>query len=286
MNWYWWSQILILLFQSLKLFDVVDVVINIKDRRFPPVRVKLKVKTRVYTATNLSQLNTALEQGIRTLKLTLSLSNPVSDKVLEDMVFIDSNNVVFEGCTLNNVSFIQITNRGRSGGQIIDGGENTFNNCIVDTNVWTVYDLQSKYAEMEFKNTRIVSRNCPLYLTNGTFNGCEINQCTLISDGNVTITNNTFNSTPSSSYPVKDYFPSSLYLTGGYTVKGNLFKLNDEWESPAFNMCIIKTVDGFNPSQFINDNSFDLNIIYDDEPTDTFYYNIVDDDKIYARRVS
>jgi hypothetical protein len=51
-------------------------------------------------------------------------------------------------------------------------------------------------------------------------------------------------------------------------------------------MCIIKTIDGFNPSQFINDNHFNLNIEYDDEPTDTFYYNIVDDDKIYARRLS
>jgi hypothetical protein len=107
-----------------------------------------------------------------------------------------------------------------------------------------------------------------------------------MSDGDVSITNSTFDSTPSSDYPVKDYFPSSLYLTGTYTVKDNTFELNGEWTEPLFNMCIIKTIDGFNPSQFINDNHFNLNIEYDDEPTDTFYYNIVDDDKIYARRLS
>ena len=62
--------------------------------------------------------------------------------------------------------------------------------------------------------------------------------------------------------------------------------MSGEWTEPSFHMCIIKTTEGFNPSRFIADNTFDLNIVIDDEPTDTFYYNIVDDDKIYARRLN
>jgi hypothetical protein len=118
-------------------------------------------------------------------------------------------------------------------------------------------------------------------LFTGRLMNCMLRNVVILSDGDVEITNSDFKG----SYGA-DYFPNFLYLTGDYTVKNNSFTLTGEWMEPAFNMCIIKTIDGFNPSSFINDNSFDLDITYDDEPTDTFYYNIVDDDKIYARRLS
>ena len=51
-------------------------------------------------------------------------------------------------------------------------------------------------------------------------------------------------------------------------------------------MCIIKSIDTFNPSLFIAENTFNLNIEYSTEEPNTFYYNIVDDDKIKAKRLS
>ena len=268
--------------------DVEDIVVDLTtNKQYPPVRIKLKVKSIIYTVRNISGLNNALERGIKTIKVNPFSNLNISDKVFNDITFVDSDQANFINCTFNNVSFIQLNHRGEiTYGRIIDKGGNTFNNCVVDTDLWNVYDLQSIYNNTEFKNTRIVGRNCPLYLFDGTITDCEVNQCIIVSDGDVTITNNIFKSTATALFPIKDYFPSSLYLTGGYTVKNNTFKLAGEWSEPAFNMCIIKSNSDFNPSQFINDNSFDLNIVYDDEPTDTFYYNIVDDDKIYARRLS
>ena len=263
---------------------VVDVVVDVKDNRYPPVRVKLKVKTSIYTANTKSKLNTALEKGIKTIQFNPNNDVTLSDMVFEDINFINSRKALFENCTFNNVSFIDTDHVVKT---LTDKGGNTFNNCLIlNLNRWGVYDGQSEYNNVEFKNTIIRGRNCPLLLSYGVVEDCEIYFCMIISDGDVTIVNNNFESTPYQSYPVKDYFPSSLYLTGTYTVKDNTFELSGEWAEPAFNMCVIKTIDGFNPSQFINDNSFDLNIVYDDEPTDTFYYNIVDDDKIYARRLS
>ena len=50
-------------------------------------------------------------------------------------------------------------------------------------------------------------------------------------------------------------------------------------------MCLIKATNDFNVGEFINKNTFDLNIEYETENPSTLYYNIVDDDKIRARRV-
>ena len=126
------------------------------------------------------------------------------------------------------------------------------------------------------------ARGVQLQLTSGTLTRTTIDENSLIiSDGEVEITKCIFRSYPEP----KSYFPRFLYLTGDYTVTDCTFNLTDSFEELAFSMCIIKTTNDFKPSTFINHNRFNIDIEYEDEPTNTFYYNIVDDDKIKAVRL-
>jgi hypothetical protein len=258
--------------------DIVDVVVDVNDRRYPPARVKLKVKTSIYSCKNKSKVVTAINKGIKSIKINGASSSTTINEVTFNDMYIDFDRGTFKDCTFNNCII-------HFSGVILDchdGGGNVFNNC-------RLYSESVKRFTIDAEGT--VYNNCNVeyilfygasrLVFTGTLNNCMFRKVLILSDGDVEITDSDF----AGSYG-KDYFPNFLYLTGEYTVKGNSFELSGEWTEPLFNMCIIKTVDGFNPSQFINDNSFDLDITYDDEPTDTFYYNIVDDDKIYARRLS
>ena len=249
--------------------DYINIIVDLKDYRYPFCTVKLKAPTVIYQANTQSDVELAIENGIQTLQVgdnqnevtlnSIELSNvtlinsniQVSESILTDCQIIDSAytdngaNIITD-TTYNNVTITSTETN------------TTYNDCILDD--CTVTD-----AELHITGT----------LTNNTFNNTLI-----ISDGIIATDNNIFNGVGS-----KTYFPSHLYLTGEFTLNNNTFNLTGEWEELEYNMCLIKATNNFNPSQFINNNTLNLNITYDDEPTNTFYYNIVDDDKIRAVRL-
>lgn len=257
--------------------NVADITVDLKDPNYPYSTVKLKVNVSTYTCRNQSDVETAISEGIKYIRLHYAQDDINLDGVeFNDMTIYYSTAGTFRNCIFNNSS-IRIGN-----GNHYDNGGNVFNNCNIYSTPSTPRNLRMSTAGSVFNNCTVNNiwlYNYNLYFT-GTITNCRFTRSVIISDGDVTLTNNEFDGIIS-----KDYFPNFLYLTGDYTVTGNTFNLEGEWEELAFNMCIIKTTNDFNPSQFINNNIFNLNITYEDEPTNTFYYNIVDDDKIRAVRL-
>ena len=250
--------------------DIVDIVIDILDPTYPPSRVKLKAPTTLYTATSQAEVETAIEQGIRTLQVVNNnTAVTLTDITLTDVLFIESK-ITIDESTLTNVTIIDTT--------YTDNGDNTLSDCTIKTSTITSTGNPSKYNDCIITECTVTATE--LRLT-GAITNTTLSNSLIISDGIIEVIGNTFTGKNS-----KDYFPSFLYLTGDYLAKNNTFTLNDEWTEPAFNMCIIKSIDTFNPSLFIAENTFHLNIEYSTEEPNTFYYNIVDDDKIKAKRLS
>lgn len=255
--------------------NVVDIIVDLKDPNYPPVTVKLKTNVTTYSCRNQEDVETAISEGIKYIRLSYSQGINLDGVEFDDMT-ITIENTTFRNCIFNN-SEIKLV-----GGNTYDDGGNVFNNCNIysETNIPRSLRMSSSgsvFNDCTINNIRFY--NYQLYFT-GTITDSRFTRSLIITDGTVTLTNNEFDGISS-----KDYFPNFLYLTGDYTVTGNTFTLEGEWEELSFNMCIIKATDDFNPSKFINENTFNLNITYETEPTSTFYYNIVDDDKIRAVRL-
>ena len=249
--------------------DYINIIVDLKDYRYPFCTVKLKAPTTLYQADSQSDVETAIENGIQTLQ--------IGDNETE----VTLNAIELSNVTLIN-SNIQVSESILTDCQIIDsvytdnGGNTVTSTIFKDTDYTTT--AQSNYNEVTFNECTI--HDSEINLT-GTVNDCTITDTLIISDGVINIQDNTF-----TGVGAKEYFPSHLYLTGEYTVIGNTFNLTGEWEELSYNMCIIKATNDFNPSQFINNNTLHLNITYQDEPVNTFYYNIVDEDKIRAVRLN
>ena len=249
--------------------DYINIIVDLKDYRYPFCTVKLKAPTTLYQADSQSDVELAIENGIQTLQ--------IGDNETE----VTLNAIKLSNVTLIN-SNIQVSESILTDCQIIDsvytdnGGNTVTSTIFKDTDYTTT--AQSNYNEVTFNECTI--HDSEINLT-GTVNDCTITDTLIISDGVINIQDNTF-----TGVGAKEYFPSHLYLTGEYTVIGNTFNLTGEWEELSYNMCIIKATNDFNPSQFINNNTLHLNITYQDEPVNTFYYNIVDEDKIRAVRLN
>ena len=214
-------------------------------------------------------METAIENGIQTLQIGDNETEVTLNAIeLSNVTLINSNIQVSESiltdCQIINSTYTD------------NGGNNITSTIFKDTDYNTT--AQSNYNETTFNECNI--HDSEINLT-GTVNDCTITDTLIISDGIINIRDNTF-----TGVGAKEYFPSHLYLTGDYTVTGNTFTLEGEWTELEYNMCIIKATNDFNPSQFINNNTLHLNITYQDEPINTFYYNIVDEDKIRAVRLN
>ena len=248
--------------------EYVDIMVDLKDYRYPFCTLKLKAPTILYTADSQGDVETAIENGIQTLQ--------VGDNQTE----VTLNSITLSNVTLIN-SNIQLTDSTITDCQIIDtsytdNGGNNITNTIFNSVDYT-NTAQSNYNQVTFTECNI--HDSEINLT-GTISKSTITDTLILSDGLINIQDNTF-----TGVGVKEYFPSHLYLTGDYTVTGNTFNLTGEWTELEYNMCIIKATNDFNPSNFIKQNNLQLNITYDSEPVNTFYYNLVDEDKIRAVRL-
>jgi hypothetical protein len=249
--------------------DYINIIVDLKDYRYPFCTVKLKAPTTIYQADSQSDVETAIENGIQTLQ--------VGDNQNE----VTLNSIELSNVTLIN-SNIQVSESILTDCQIIDSaytdnGGNNITDTIYNNVTITSTETSTTYTDCILDDCTVTDTELHITgtLTNNTFNNTLI-----ISDGIIATDNNIFNGVGS-----KTYFPSHLYLTGEFTLNNNTFNLTGEWEELQYNMCLIKATSNFNPSEFINKNIFNLNITYEDEPTNTFYYNIVDDDKIRAVRL-
>ena len=248
--------------------DYVDIMVDLKDYRYPFCTVKLKAPTTIYTANSQSDVETAIENGIQTLQVGDTETEVTLNSITLSNVTLINSNIQVSESILNDCQIIDTTYTDNGGNNIT----NTIFNSVDYTNT-----AQSNYNEITFNECDI--HDSEINLT-GTISKSTITDTLILSDGVINIRDNTF-----TGVGLKEYFPSHLYLTGDYTVTGNTFNLTGEWEELQYNMCLIKATSNFNPSEFIKQNNLQLNITYDDEPTNTFYYNIVDDDKIRAVRL-
>lgn len=248
--------------------DYIDITVDLLDNRYPNSTLKLKAPTQMYIANSQSDVETAISQGITTLQVGDTETEVLLNNIeLSNITLVDSN-IQLTNSTLNNCTILN--------SQYTDNGANTITNTVIRNTDYT-NTSKSVYENTSFYNCRI--QDSELQIT-GTIYECELTNSLIISDGTININNNTFTGIGS-----KTYFPSHLYLTGDYIVSGNTFNLTGTFTELQFNMCLIKATNDFNVGDFINKNTFDLNIEYGTENPSTLYYNIVDDDKIRARRV-
>lgn len=245
--------------------DYVDFTIDLLDTDYVNGTVKLKAPTTLYNVNSTHDLTYALENNIRTFKINIL---DISEFTLDNCTILDSN-IGSSEAEYNNVTFHNCT--------YYDYGKNNFTNTLFDEcTIRKGGTIVSNYINCTLSECNAIGME---FVFTGTVKDNTFTNSLIISDGSITIIGNSFNG----KYD-KSYFPSFLYLTGDYNVTGNTFTLDDEWMELEFNMCIIKTVE-LNTNGFINTNTFNLNIIYEDEDPNTFYYNIVDDDKIKAVRL-
>jgi hypothetical protein len=248
--------------------DYIDITVDLLDNRYPNSTLKLKAPTQMYIASTQSEVESAISQGITTLQVGDTETEVLLNGIDLTQVTLVNSNIQLTNSTLTNCTILN--------SQYTDNGANTITNTVIRN---TDYTSTSKpvYEDTSFYNSRI--QDSELQLT-GTIYECELTNSLIISDGIININNNTFTGIGS-----KTYFPSHLYLTGDYIVTGNTFNLTGTFTELQFNMCLIKATNDFNVGDFINKNTFQLNIEYETENPSTLYYNIVDDDKIRARRV-
>ena len=245
--------------------DFIEITVDLLDSNYPTSTLKLKVATEVFEVNSISDLNYAIENNILNFKINIF---DISGFELEGCTIHDSNigcaESTFENATFENCTFT-------------DQGENIFNHVSFDNcNLLGASENISKFNNVNITNCTI--QGIEFHIT-GVIKNSILTSSLIISDGFVELTNNNFEG----KYE-KEYFPSFLYLTGTYSVTQNTFTLDDEWEELAFNMCVIKTTT-FAPREFLNTNTVNMNIIYGSEEPNTFYYNLVDDDKIRAVRL-
>ena len=261
--------------------DVVDITVDLLDPKYPESTVKLKANTEIKLCKGSSTFKQAVEQGIQTIQLFSSSIGvtTIADMELKDITIINSR-ISFRDCIFNNVNFIET----EKVGAIRLSKRNILNNCnlqdLTNLQVSANTSVMNNCTLRNIDSIRTYPTGTNQIQITGSITDCNIDNLIIISDGDLTLTNNSF-----SSKTTKAHFPNFLYLTGEYTVTNNTFNLTGEWEELAFNMCIIKANNDFNPSSFISNNTFNLNIAYEGEPTNTFYYCLVDDDKIKAVRL-
>ena len=213
-------------------------------------------------------MENAISQGITTLQVGDTETEVSLNGIDLTQVTLVNSHIQLNNCILTDCQLIQST--------YTDNGANNINNtnfqeCEITTTQISTYN--------DCTISECIVTDSELHIT-GTLNNNTFANSLIVSDGEITITNNTFTGIGS-----KTYFPSHLYLTGDYIVSGNTFNLTGTFTELSFNMCLIKAPNDFNVGEFINKNTFNLNIEYETEPTSTLYYNIIDDDKIRARRV-
>lgn len=248
--------------------DYIDITVDLLDNRYPNSTLKLKAPTQMYIASTQSEVESAISQGITTLQVGDTETEVLLNGIDLTQVTLVNSNIQLTNSTINNCTILN--------SQYTDNGANTITNTVIRNTDYT-NTSKSTYEDTSFYNSSI--QDSELQIT-GTIYECELTNSLIISDGTININNNTFTGIGS-----KTYFPSHLYLTGDYIVSGNTFNLTGTFTELQFNMCLIKATNDFNVGDFINKNTFQLNITYESEPTSTLYYNIVDDDKIRARRV-
>ena len=255
--------------------NYLDITVDLFDKNYPESTVKLKAPLELRECSTATEIRNAINKGISYIRIDTGSS--VIDGITFNNMTLILRRFYFKNCTFNNCDIrMQLENRR-------DYGGNVFNNCTIQSSFPTTRrNLYSMEGVSQFNNCRISKIHFIDYEVHitGTINNCSFRNSLIISDGDIEITDSLFTIKQQ-----KPYFPAYLYLTGEYIVKGNEFRLTDTFEELAFNMCLIKATSDFNVSEFIQQNNFELNITYDDEPTNTLYYNIVDDDKIRARRV-
>lgn len=245
--------------------EYVGIMVDLKDYRYPFCTLKLKAPTTIYQAGSQDDVETAIENGIQTLQVGDTETEVTLNSITLSNVTLINSNIQVSESILTDCQIIDTTYTDNGGNNIT----NTIFNSVDYTNT-----AQSNYNEVTFTECDI--HDSEINLT-GTISKSTITDSLILSDGVINIQDNTF-----TGVGLKEYFPSHLYLTGDYTVTGNTFTLTGEWTELEYNMCIIKATNDFNPSNFIKQNNLQLNITYEDEPVNTFYYNLVDEDKIRA----
>lgn len=262
--------------------DVIEITVDLLDPNYPNSTLKLKVGTELYNVEVMSDLVYAINNGIRTIKIVGTvlpyyvIPTQLYDVNLKDIVIVDSNFTLLKNITLENVKILN--------SNITMGNEIIFNNCeIQETTLTNGLPLlvPTMYNECTIKESII--DNMELHFT-GVITDSTLRNSLIISDGVTELINNIFTGIFPGLYS-KKYFPSFLYLTGDYLIKSNTFNLTGEWDELNYNMCIIKTLQGFNPNEFLDMNNLNINITFETEDPNTFYYNLVDDDKIRAVRL-
>ena len=248
--------------------DYIDITVDLQDNRYPNSTLKLKAPTQMYIANSQSDVETAIANGITTLQVGDTGTEVSLNGIDLTNVQLVNSNIQLTNSTLNNCTILN--------SQYTDNGANNINNTNFNECEITTTSI-STYTDCTITECTIL--NSELHIT-GTLQDNTFNNSLIVSDGEITLTNNTFTGIGS-----KTYFPSHLYLTGDYTLQNNIFTMTGTFTELQFNMCLIKATNDFNVSEFINKNTFQLNITYESEPTSTLYYNIVDDDKIRARRL-
>ena len=250
----------------------IPITIDLLDNRYPNCTLKMKSPIKFYKCISQQEVETALENGIT----YFGIENTTINGLELNNIHITFENSRFVNCVFNDCDLLI------GAGSNYDDG-NIFNYCKIYSTSTILMSLYGNYGNSIFNDCTIDNlqlRNYDLHFT-GTINDCHIRNTLIISDGDIEITGTEFYSRQTR----KSYFPAFLYLTGDYNVTGNSFRMTSTFTKLSFNMCLIKATNDFNVSEFIQQNNFELNITYDDEPTNTLYYNIVDDDKIRARRV-
>lgn len=261
--------------------EIIDLTIDLQDHEYVQSTIKLKANAEIYWCDTQSEIEDAIDLGIKTFGIGgRGVSPIISGLELNDCTIT----YIMAGVTdsiFNNVTFLD--------GAIFEKGGNTYNDCTLQGLLINGLSATSSFIPIaKYNNSDII--NCEvtaleLHAATGNINSCRFEDGIIISDGDITITDSRFSNEWDAGLDIKTYFPRFLYLTGNYEVKGNEFYFSGIFDTLSFDMCIIKTVE-LDVNQFINDNTFHLDIRYESEPRSTLYYNLVDDDTIKAVRLT
>ena len=253
----------------------INLTIKITDSAYYNTSVQINALCELFTITNQDDLNEAIENKYNTI--TFAESFDVEDVPFDYPLKIINSHLSFVNCSFVDDLILKdcvLT---------LDEEDYIFKNLTLeDTTISKSSSVENVFAYIKVLN----QLKCYRSILTDMFVHCGedaiidnniFNDSLIFSDNQITISNSTFNGCPTSDYP------NMLYLTGEYNVMNNNFILTGIFDALTFNMCIIKTLKGFDVDKFIANNNYNVNITIDEREYNSFTYCLVDDDTIYTK---
>lgn len=253
----------------------LELEVYLKHPEYISTKLKYNLSVDYYKCENQADIEAGLELGLTTIQVTNDLT--LSNIALNGIKIISGGDwwINLSDCELSNILFNNLTI------YMLDS-KSRFINCIFDYCKLRVEIVRLKYYMVNSTITNSEILACFLVCSeNCIIDNNQMRDVLIFSDDMITIIKNQF----SLFNGFTDYYPNTLYLTGDFDCKDNLFIQQVQYPHFSFDVALIKTIPETDIDEFIRLNNFDIMITVDEEEYNGLFYSLIDDSKLHYKEI-